>query len=107
VCSSDAGVGPNKPHTALPYGVTTFLPMIGMTNAEAITNVTAFAAEVCGVADRTGTLEPGKDADICAVAGDPMTDLNELHNVVAVFARGELAQRQVQPSPTTRSSPVT
>ena len=31
VCSSDAGVGPNKPHTALPYGVTTFLSSIGMT----------------------------------------------------------------------------
>ena len=76
VCSSDAGVGPNKPHTALPHGVTTFLPSIGMTNAEAITNVTAFAAEVCGVADRTGTLEPGKDADILAVAGNPLDDLN-------------------------------
>ena len=48
---------------------------IGMTNAEAITNVTAFAAEVCGVADRTGTLEPGKDADILAVAGNPLDDI--------------------------------
>ena len=57
VCSSDAGVGPNKPHDALPHGVTTFLPSLGVTNAEAISNVTAFAAEVCGVADRTGTLE--------------------------------------------------
>jgi imidazolonepropionase-like amidohydrolase len=99
VCSSDAGVGPNKPHTALPYGVTTFLPMIGMTNAESITNVTAFAAEVCGVADRTGTLEPGKDADICAVAGDPLADINALHHVVAVFARGD---RAPTPPPTAR-----
>ena len=46
-----------KPHDALPHGVTTFLPSLGVTNTEAISNVTAFAAEVCGVADRTGTLE--------------------------------------------------
>lgn len=91
VCSSDGGVSPNKPHTALPYGVTDFLPAIGMTNAEAITNVTAFAAEVCGIADRTGTLEVGKDADVLAVAGNPLDDIGAIHDVVAVFARGARA----------------
>jgi imidazolonepropionase-like amidohydrolase len=91
VCSSDAGVGPNKPHTALPHGVTTFLPLIGMTNAEAITNVTAFAAQICGVAERVGTLEVGKDADILAVAGNPLDDLAAIHRVAAVFARGQQA----------------
>jgi imidazolonepropionase-like amidohydrolase len=91
VCSSDAGVGPNKPHTALPHGVSTFLPSIGMTNAQAITNVTAFAAEVCGIADRTGTLEIGKDADILAVTGNPLEDITAIHDVVAVFARGHIA----------------
>jgi imidazolonepropionase-like amidohydrolase len=88
VCSSDAGVGPNKPHDALPYGVSGFLPVIGMTNAEALRNVTATAAAACGIAGITGTLEVGKDADIIAVAGNPLDDLSALHNVVAVFARG-------------------
>jgi imidazolonepropionase-like amidohydrolase len=88
VCSSDAGVGPNKPHDALPHGVTTFLPLIGMTNAEALRNVTAVAAGACGIAGITGTLEVGKDADIIAVAGNPLDDLTALHDVVAVFARG-------------------
>jgi imidazolonepropionase-like amidohydrolase len=91
VCSSDAGVGPNKPHTALPHGVSSFLPAIGMTNAQAITNVTAFAAEVCGIANRTGTLEIGKDADIVAVAGNPLEDITAIHDVAAVFARGQVA----------------
>jgi imidazolonepropionase-like amidohydrolase len=91
VCSSDAGVGPNKPHDALPHGVTTFLPSLGMTNAQAISNVTAFAAEVCGLADRTGTLEVGKDADILAVAGNPLEDITDVHRVVAVYARGRAA----------------
>lgn len=91
VCSSDAGVGPSKPHDALPHGVTRFLPAIGMTNVDAIDNVTAFAAEVCGVADRTGTLEVGKDADILAVAGNPLDDITALHDVIAVYARGRPA----------------
>jgi imidazolonepropionase-like amidohydrolase len=98
VCSSDAGVGPNKPHTALPYGVSSFLPSIGMTNPEAIMNVTAFAAQVCGIADRTGTLEIGKDADILAVGGNPLEDITAIHDVVAVFARGETPMNRTHPS---------
>ena len=89
VCSSDAGVAPSKPHDVLPHGVVDILPMLGMTNAEAITNVTAVAADACGVADRVGTLEVGKDADILVVAGDPLADLSALHDVVAVYARGK------------------
>lgn len=91
VCSSDAGVAPTKPHTVLPHGVVDTLPMLGMSNVEAITNVTAVAADACGIADRTGTLEVGKDADILAVSGDPIADLSALHDVVAVYARGRLA----------------
>jgi imidazolonepropionase-like amidohydrolase len=91
VCSSDAGITPNKPHTVLPHGVSTFLPSIGMANAEAIANVTAVAAEACGIAARTGTLEVGKDADILAVAGNPLEDIGAIHHVVAVLARGRRA----------------
>jgi imidazolonepropionase-like amidohydrolase len=92
VCSSDAGVGPNKPHTALPHGVSSFLPSIDMSNAEAIMNVTAVAAECCGLADQTGILVPGHDADLLAVAGNPLEDITAIHDVVAVFARGERVQ---------------
>lgn len=88
VCSSDGGVGPNKPHDVLPYGVSKFLPAIGMTNAEALIATTSVAAEVAGVADATGTLEAGKDADILAVAGNPLDDVTAIHDVVAVYARG-------------------
>jgi imidazolonepropionase-like amidohydrolase len=93
VCSSDGGVGPNKPHDVLPYGVSSFLPAIGMTNPQALTATTAVAAEVCGIADTTGTLEAGKDADILAVAGNPLQDITAIHNVIAVYARGTRAPR--------------
>jgi imidazolonepropionase-like amidohydrolase len=62
-----------------------------MTNAQALAAVTAVAAGVCGIADTTGTLEPGKDADIMAVAGNPLEDIAAVHDVVAVFARGARA----------------
>lgn len=88
VCSSDAGVTPNKPHHVLPYGVSHFLPSIGMTNAEAITNVTKTAARACGIDDVTGAVEPGKDADILVVSGNPLNDIQAIHRVVAVFAKG-------------------
>jgi imidazolonepropionase-like amidohydrolase len=88
VCSSDAGVTPSKPHNALPFGVSDFLPRIGMSNAEAIVNVTLTAAQACGIEPLTGSLEPGKDADILVVAGDPLQDIRAIHRVLGVFARG-------------------
>jgi imidazolonepropionase-like amidohydrolase len=88
VCSSDAGVVPIKPHDVLPFGVSEFLPSIGMSNAEAIANVTRVAAQACGIEELTGTLEPGKEADIVVVAGNPLDDIQAIHRVVAVFARG-------------------
>jgi imidazolonepropionase-like amidohydrolase len=91
VCSSDAGVGPNKPHDVLPHGVVG-LTRIGMTNAQALTASTAVAADICGIADTTGTLEPGKDADLLAVHGNPLDDINTIHNVAAVIVRGTQVQ---------------
>jgi imidazolonepropionase-like amidohydrolase len=89
VCSSDAGVVPSKPHHVLPYGVSNFLPAIGMTNAQALTTTTAIAAEVCGIAETTGTLGAGKDADILAVAGNPLDDITAIHNVIATYTKGK------------------
>lgn len=87
VCGTDAGVGPNKPHDVLRYGVSNF-PSLGMTNAEALRANTSVAAEVCGLANRKGTIEAGKDADILAVAGDPLDDITSIEHVRAVFAKG-------------------
>ena len=77
-----------KPHDVLPHGVSNFLPAIGMTNAEALVATTSVAAGVCGIADVAGTLEAGKDADVIAVAGNPLVDIAAIHDVVAIYARG-------------------
>jgi imidazolonepropionase-like amidohydrolase len=43
----------------------------GMTPAQALVATTKTAAELMGVDDRLGTLEPGKIADVVVVDGDP------------------------------------
>jgi imidazolonepropionase-like amidohydrolase len=58
----------------------------------ALVATTLTAAEVCGIDDRTGALEPGLDADVLAVAGNPLEDLAVLHDVIAVLARGRRAR---------------
>jgi imidazolonepropionase-like amidohydrolase len=44
----------------------------GMPAEEALKAITIHAAEVIGVADRIGSLEVGKDADVVVLSGDPL-----------------------------------
>ena len=60
----------------------------GMTPAQAIVAATVNAADLLGVSSDAGTIEPGKSADIIAVSGDPLTDVNVLKRVEFVMARG-------------------
>ena len=49
----------------------------GMDRADALRALTIWPAEISGVADRIGTLAPGKDADFTIYSGDPF-DLNSV-----------------------------
>jgi len=55
---------------------------------EAIAAATRDAAEHIGFADQIGTIEPGKFADIIAVAGDPLKDIRALCDVSWVMKSG-------------------
>lgn len=44
----------------------------GLPLEEGLKAITVNAASICGVADRMGALEPGKDADIAIFTGNPM-----------------------------------
>jgi imidazolonepropionase-like amidohydrolase len=63
-----------------------------MTPLEAIKAATVNAADLLGLASETGTIEPGKSADIIAVAGDPLTDVTVLKRVDFVMARGDVVK---------------
>lgn len=58
----------------------------GFSERRAIEGITRTAAEILGVADRVGSLAPGKDADIVVIAGDP---LETTARVRRVYIRGE------------------
>lgn len=89
VAGTDAGIGPPKPHPSLPNAVPQ-LVALGMTPRDALRAVTSVSAEVCGLTGRKGRLAPGFDADLVAVAGDPLTDPTTIHNVRAVYRAGTL-----------------
>ena len=44
-----------------------------MEHDEALRAITINPAEMCGIADRVGSLEVGKDADMCLFDSDPLT----------------------------------
>ena len=48
--------------------------------------VTINPAEIAGIADRVGSLAPGKDADIAVFRGNPLTDVG--YQTAAVFVDG-------------------
>jgi imidazolonepropionase-like amidohydrolase len=62
----------------------------GMTPVAAIRSATVNAATLLGRLDRIGTIEPGKDADIIAVAGDPTQNVRLLENVGFVMKHGRV-----------------
>ena len=50
----------------------------GATPMQAIIGATSMAAELCGVRDSLGTIEPGKVADTIVVRENPLDDINNL-----------------------------
>ena len=60
----------------------------GMTPATAIRAATVDAATLLDRATTIGSIEPGKDADIIAVAVSPLNDVTELERVRFVMRRG-------------------
>ena len=66
---------------------------VGMSPMEAIVSATSDSARSCWTDDQVGTLEPGKQADVLVVDGDPSEDITALRNVVDVFLGGELVDR--------------
>ncbi len=68
---TDSGVGPHGTNAE----ELAVMVELGMTPMEAIVATTKTAAECCRIGHLTGTLEPGKRADLLAVAGDPLTDI--------------------------------
>ncbi len=81
---TDSGVGPHGSNLDE-------LPLMaagGLTPAEVLTATTSSAAGLLEMADETGTIMPGKRADLIAVAGDPFELSSLKANIRAVYSAG-------------------
>ncbi len=81
---TDSGVGPHGSNLDE-------LPLMaagGMTPGQVLTATTRSAAELLRVADDTGTIMPGKRADIVVLAGDPFELATLKDNIRAVYLGG-------------------
>jgi imidazolonepropionase-like amidohydrolase len=89
---TDAGV--------CPYGASAkqfaYMVKYGMTPMQAIQAATSSAADLLGHSDVVGSIKPGKYADIIAVAGDPIRNIDVLENVQFVMKDGKVFRNDVK-----------
>lgn len=72
-----------------------YMVRYGMTPMQAIQSATIAAANLLERPDDLGAVEPGKYADIIAVAGDPLRDITELERVRFVMKGGEVHRNEM------------
>ena len=70
----------------LPYQAANCVPY-GLPYEEALKAVTLYPAQILGLADQLGTIEPGKMADLIVTDGDPLAIPTQVHYL---FINGEL-----------------
>jgi imidazolonepropionase-like amidohydrolase len=70
---------------------------LGMTPFEAIQSATSRPAEMLDRKGELGVIAPGAYADVIAVAGDPLRDINELAKVKFVMKGGQTYKNEFSP----------
>lgn len=66
----------------------------GLSPMQAIVAATSEGAELMGLGKRIGTVEPGKEADIVVVDGNPLEDLACIRDVCLVIKAGRVVDRR-------------
>jgi imidazolonepropionase-like amidohydrolase len=82
----------------MPHGLNakdfSYLVKAGMTPMQAIQSATKNAAELLDIDKKTGSVTPGKWADIIAVNGDPIKDITLLEQVKFVMKDGKVYKNE-------------
>lgn len=84
-CGSDTGPVDDFTHSEIMN-----LVEAGMTEMQALIAATQTSADLCGVADRVGTIETGKLADLIVVPANPLESISNLRMLKMVFKGGSL-----------------
>jgi len=66
---------------------------LGMNPIDALKSATATDAELLGIAQKVGTLEKGKLADVIAMPGDPIADITATERVLFVMKEGRIIRQ--------------
>ena len=82
-------VGTDSMHGLMCFELET-LVRFGVSPKDALIAATRSGAEACRIGSDTGTLEPGKRADLIAIDGDPLADITRLRNVSLVMKDGAI-----------------
>lgn len=69
------------------------LAMAGMSDSDAVYSVTNDSAKSLNMDDLVGSIEPGKQADLIVIDGDPTQKITTLWNVSEVFLGGDKIER--------------
>ncbi len=85
------------PHGLNAHELDVYVNQYGMTPLAAIQSATLNAADLMGWTDRTGSLDPGKWADLIAVDGDPLKDVRILQHVPFVMKSGVVYKDEAHP----------
>ena len=94
VTGADADYGPQS-ITRVSHEVAR-LAGLGLTPLEALQAATINAAELLGLADRTGRIAPGLEADLIAVEENPLENPVTLQDVLLVVSNGRVALNRLQ-----------
>src|SRR5206468_12376186 len=97
------GAGSDAYCTGLrPFGLQTLnavhaLAAAGMSEMEAIVAATRSGAQILQLEQVTGTIEPGKAADLLVLAANPLADIAKLarENMVLVMADGQVVKNEL------------
>lgn len=95
-CISTSGSDAETPHLRnLPYQAG-MAAAFGLPKDEALKSVTLYPAQILGVADRLGSLEPGKDATLFISNGDPLEATTTIESAYIEGRKLDLANRQTR-----------
>lgn len=88
VAATDTGYGPNST-TTLAHELVEFAE-IGMSPLEILRSATLTPAEMLGIADRTGRVAEGYEADLIVLERNPLEDIGVMQDVLMVINDGHI-----------------